>query len=61
MLRYAGLQIAERPIKTPVIAVHQSWHERFHNDPAISWLRRLVQQEFKAEKRGVDGTGATAP
>ncbi len=52
--RYAGLSIADTPLKAPVIAVHQIWHERFHKDPANTWLRQLVQQEFKADQRSTE-------
>lgn len=59
--RYAGLRISETPVKAPVIAVHQFWHERFHKDPANLWLRRLVQDEFRTERRQrAASTGAAA-
>jgi DNA-binding transcriptional LysR family regulator len=44
--RYADLRIVEPPIKSPVIAVHQFWHLRFHKDPANVWLRSVVRSLF---------------
>ena len=46
--RYGDLRIVEPPIKSPVIAVHQFWHARFHKDPAIVWLRGVVRSLFTA-------------
>jgi len=46
--RYADLRIIEPPIKSPVIAVHQFWHLRFHKDPANAWLRNVVRSLFTA-------------
>jgi len=50
-LRYGRLRAVEPPIKSPVIAVHQFWHARFHKDPAIVWLRGIVQSLFTADRR----------
>jgi DNA-binding transcriptional LysR family regulator len=47
-LRYGALRIVEPPVKSPVIAVHQFWHARFHKDPAIVWLRGVVRSLFTA-------------
>ncbi|HET9208432.1 MAG TPA: hypothetical protein VFO28_19485 [Burkholderiaceae bacterium] len=44
--RYADLRIVEPPLKAPVIAVHQFWHLRFHQDPANVWLRGMVRSLF---------------
>jgi hypothetical protein len=33
-----------------VIAVHKFWRARFHKDPAITWLRRIVQALFKSHR-----------
>lgn len=44
--RYAAVRLVEPPIKSPVIAVHQFWHERFHKDPANMWLRGLIAELF---------------
>ena len=45
------LCIVAPPLKAPVTAVHQTWHERFHNDPANMWLRQLLRDQFKADRR----------
>jgi len=45
-LRYGALRIVEPPVKAPVIAVHQFWHARFHQDPALVWLRGLLRSLF---------------
>lgn len=44
--RYADVRIVDTPIKSPVIAVHQFWHRRFHKDPANVWLRSVIQSLF---------------
>ena len=44
--RYGDVRIVEPPIRSPVIAVHQFWHARFHKDPAIGWLRGVIQSLF---------------
>jgi DNA-binding transcriptional LysR family regulator len=49
-LRYGRLRAVEPPIRSPVIAVHQFWHARFHKDPAIVWLRGVVQSLFTASR-----------
>ena len=48
------LSIVAPPLKAPVIAVHQTWHERFHKDPAYRWLRQLVRDPFKADSRNAE-------
>ena len=47
-LRYADVRIVEVPLKAPVIAVRQFWHQRAHKDPAHIWLRGLLQGGFSA-------------
>lgn len=49
-LRYGDLRAVEPPIKSPVIAVHQFWHARFHKDPAIVWLRGVVRSLFTSAR-----------
>ena len=46
-VRYADLRIVGAPLKSPVIAVHQFWHRRFHKDPANAWLRSVVAAGLK--------------
>ena len=50
-VRCGKLGTVATPLKAPVIAVHQTWHERFHEDPANMWLRQLVRDPFKADRR----------
>ena len=44
--RYTSVRIIDTPIKSPVIAVHQFWHRRFHKDPANAWLRSVIHSLF---------------
>lgn len=46
--RYANIRVLDVPIRSPVIAVHQSWHRRFHKDPANVWLRGVIHSLFTA-------------
>jgi DNA-binding transcriptional LysR family regulator len=46
--RYANIRLVDVPIESPVIAVHQFWHRRFHKDPANVWMRGVVQSLFTA-------------
>jgi DNA-binding transcriptional LysR family regulator len=41
--RYSQVRLVEVPIKAPVIAVHQYWHRRSHQDAANVWLRSLIR------------------
>lgn len=43
-----GLVVRDPPLALPGFAIHQSWHERRHADPALRWLRRLVAEEAAA-------------
>jgi DNA-binding transcriptional LysR family regulator len=45
--RYGTVRILKPPIDLPQFALSQHWHPRFHNDPAVSWLRGLVKQTFQ--------------
>lgn len=42
-----NIKILEPPLKMPVYAIRQYWHERFHEDPANKWLRELVCALFR--------------
>ena len=46
--RYGTIRVVETPIKSPVIAVHQFWHRRFHKDPANLWLRGILHDLFRS-------------
>lgn len=45
--RYGTLRIVKPPIELPQFALSQHWHPRFHNDPAVCWLRALVKRTFE--------------
>ncbi len=44
--RYANIRVLDAPIKSPVIAVSQFWHRRFHKDPANIWIRGVIHAVF---------------
>lgn len=46
--RYTNIRILDAPIKSPLIAVHQFWHRRFHKDPANVWLRGVIHSLLAA-------------
>lgn len=41
------LKYFELPFKTPRILVMQHWHERFHRDPGVVWLRKVMFELFR--------------
>lgn len=41
------LQIIEPPVQFPSFDVAMVWHDRFHSDPAIVWLRSVFSMLFK--------------
>lgn len=42
-----GLRILSPPIPLPRFSVETIWHERYHADPARSWLRHVVAEVAK--------------
>ena len=50
-VRCGKLGILAMPLKVPVLAVHQTWHERFRQDPANRWLGQLLRDPVKADRR----------
>lgn len=46
MAQLPGLRLLPCPLPLPPIVVHQYWHSRQDQDPAIGWLRALVAQHF---------------
>jgi len=44
--RLENLRIVEPPINIKPYAIHQFWHARFHNDPALKWLREVTATLF---------------
>ena len=53
-VRCGKLGTVAKPLKAPVIAVHQTRHRRFHKDPAYRWLRQLVRDPVKAHRRNAE-------
>lgn len=45
-MRLGGLRIVPCPLSLPQLEIRQYWHERFHNDPALRWLRGVVFELF---------------
>lgn len=43
----SNIKLLAPPLKMPVYAVKQYWHERFHKDPANRWLRELFAELFR--------------
>jgi DNA-binding transcriptional LysR family regulator len=41
-----ALQLLPCPFDMPSFAVQQHWHERFHAEPAIRWLRTTFSMLF---------------
>jgi DNA-binding transcriptional LysR family regulator len=46
--KYGTLRILKPPVELPQFALSQHWHPRFHNDPAVSWLRALIKETFES-------------
>ena len=42
----ADLRLLDPPFDIPFIPLQQFWHRRFHNDPALQWLRALIASLF---------------
>lgn len=42
----SNIKLLTPPLKMPVYAIKQYWHERFQEDPANRWLRELFSQLF---------------
>jgi DNA-binding transcriptional LysR family regulator len=43
----AEVQVFELPLNIPPIDIKQFWHTRFHQDPAVQWLRTQFQKLFQ--------------
>lgn len=41
------VQLFDLPLDVPAIDIKQYWHARFHQDPAIQWLRSQLQALFQ--------------
>lgn len=42
-----NIKLLAPPLKMPVYAIMQYWHERFHEDPANRWLREIFCELFR--------------
>lgn len=42
--RYLPVKVVPSPVKFPPMRFYQLWHERTHNAPEITWLRRRVAE-----------------
>jgi DNA-binding transcriptional LysR family regulator len=42
-----GLQRIDSPVPIPGFAVSIGWHDRYHHDPAIEWLRAQFNDVFR--------------
>ena len=52
----AQLRLIDPPLPTPRIDIQQFWHRRVHDDPAVTWLRRLVSEMFKGRDPSLAGS-----
>jgi hypothetical protein len=42
-----GLQRIDSPVPIPGFDVSIGWHDRYHHDPAIEWLRTQFGEVFR--------------
>jgi DNA-binding transcriptional LysR family regulator len=62
--RLENLRIVEPPINIKPYALKQFWHQRYHTDPAVRWLRELIVDLFgnrSEPKRPMPTSGAKRP
>jgi len=45
--RHGSIRALDPPVPLPAFALNQHWHPRFHDDPAIIWLRELMKRTFE--------------
>lgn len=45
---FPGIRFLPPPIHIPGLVLRQTWHPRFHHDPANIWLRQTVFELFSA-------------
>lgn len=46
----SNLRVVAPPIKVVRHAINQYWHERFHKDPAVQWIRQQIAQLFQNDR-----------
>lgn len=44
--KHMGLQVVESPVHFPSFEVEMAWHQRFHREPGIEWLRQAFVTLF---------------
>jgi DNA-binding transcriptional LysR family regulator len=48
--RVEKLRVVRPPVSVARYAINQYWHERFHKDPAVQWVRKTAAQLFQKER-----------
>jgi DNA-binding transcriptional LysR family regulator len=48
--RHAEIVTFTPPVKLDPIVIAQIWHERFHEDPAHTWLREMIAEVLAARR-----------
>ena len=46
MLDQEEVNVLQSPVKLPSFSVKQHWHERFHEDAANRWMRKVIAKLF---------------
>lgn len=46
LLNRGNIKLLEPPMKLPSYKVKQHWHERYHHDPGVGWLRGVFAELF---------------
>ena len=47
------IRVLPLPVALPQFDICIHWHERYHNDPAIRWMRRAFVDLFSAQRRNL--------
>ncbi|WP_321889400.1 LysR family transcriptional regulator [Paraburkholderia bannensis] len=64
LARGGGFEIFELPVEIPSAAVTMHWHEHFHEDEGIAWMRDLlmnIMRRFAGPVGASAGNAASAP
>ncbi|WP_321882495.1 LysR family transcriptional regulator [Paraburkholderia bannensis] len=64
LARGGGFEIFELPVEIPSAAVTMHWHEHFHEDEGIAWMRDLlmnIMRRFAGPVGASVGNAASAP
>jgi DNA-binding transcriptional LysR family regulator len=57
--RYLPVKVVPSPFKFPPMSFYQLWHERTHNAPEVTWLRRRIAEV--AASLAADSSGPRCP